>query len=215
LSRTGRRGASRFRGSGRHQTKALRHAIDHRTTGLPIGTDPYPCPCLHSPSRYTPMLAAPSAKGRSTAPTCTCVHELCGDVIEARGAGQFRGYWCQQDSRHGNCDFLRFGRVVGFAPSLNDLLIFELRPARVEVAQDPQSPLGSASSPRPPLWPTEVLSVCSFFSNSPSLGLIVRPGLLGILSRFLCLLEPRFSLIAFLRMVRQRRLLVSARETTR
>src|SRR6266567_4135 len=59
------------------------------------------------------------------------------------------------------------------------------------------------SPSRPPLWPTEVLSVLQLFSNSPSLGLIGRPGLLGILSRFLCLLEPRFSLIAFLRMVRQ------------
>src|SRR4029453_572136 len=114
----------------------------------------------------------PAAAGRGN----VALVELCGDVIEARGAGQFRGYWCQQDSRHGNCDFLRFGGVVGLSPSLNDLLFFVVSAARVAAPQAPQSPLGSASSPRPPLWPTEVLSVCSFFSNSPSLGLIVRPG---------------------------------------
>jgi hypothetical protein len=47
------------------------------------------------------------------------------------------------------------------------------------------------------------------FSKSQSLGLKGRPGLRGILSRFLRPFEPRFSFIAFLRMVRQRCLLAS------
>src|SRR5258707_13676736 len=50
---------------------------------------------------------------------------------------------------------------------------------------------------------------------NPRLGFIMRLGLLRIVNRFLCPLEPGFSFIAFLRMVRQRRLLVSAWEMGR
>src|SRR5215831_5241061 len=55
---------------------------------------------------------------------------------------------------------------------------------------------------------------CGLFPNRPRLRLIGRPRFLGIVSRFLCLLEPCFGLIAFLGMIRQCCLLVG-REMTR
>src|SRR6516162_11319492 len=63
------------------------------------------------------------------------------------------------------------------------------------------------SPSRPPLWPTEVLSVLQFFleQSEPRTHSPPRPP--WHLESLSVLLEPRFSLIAFLRMVRQRRLL--------
>ena len=65
--------------------QASRRYAMRRLAGWPralqilTGTDPDPYPPLpllgaSSPSLYMTALAVPSAKGRSTAPTCTCVH---------------------------------------------------------------------------------------------------------------------------------------------
>ena len=56
---------------------------------------------------------------------------------------------------------------------------------------------------------------CSLLPESPRLRLVVRPAFLRIVSRFLRFLGLRVSLVASLRMVRQRRLLVSAQEMRR
>jgi hypothetical protein len=55
---------------------------------------------------------------------------------------------------------------------------------------------------------------CGLFSNRSSLRLVMGSRFLGIVRRLLCLLEPRFGLNTFLRMIRQCCLLVR-REMTR
>src|SRR4029078_10735687 len=53
---------------------------------------------------------------------------------------------------------------------------------------------------------------CGLLPNGPRLRLVERPGFLGVVSRFLCLLGLRVALVASLRMISQGRLLVSAPE---
>src|SRR3954452_2224192 len=62
------------------------------------------------------------------------------------------------------------------------------------------------------LGQAERFQPCGLLPNGPRLRLVERPGFLGIVSRFLCLLGLRVALVASLRMISQGRLLVSAPE---
>src|SRR3954470_554179 len=72
--------------------------------------------------------------------------------------------------------------------------------------------LGGGGLDRSLLRQPECFQSCRLLPNGARLRLVERPGFLGIVSRFLCLLGLRVALVASLRMISQGRLLVSAPE---